>query len=141
MFGGDEHLSKKAVKLIDWTNALESVKFAYQYTEVGQSLGSKLRRMAANIGPRGRVMNEVTEARCTRGAAIAARLGFGFEVADAVLYLDEHWDGKGYWRGLGAEQLSLDARILTAADASDALTARHPYRDAMPVEDALNIMR
>lgn len=115
MFGGDEHLSKKAVKLIDWTNAFESVKFAYQYTEVGQSLGSKLRRMAANIGPPGQVMNEVTEARCTRGAAIAARLGFGLDVADAVLYLDEHWDGQGAPYGKRGDEIPLMAQILCLA--------------------------
>lgn len=115
MFGGDEHLSKKAVKLIDWTNALESVKFAFQFTEVGQSLGSKLRRMAANIGPPGKVMNEVTEARCTRGAAIAARLGFGLDVADAVLYLDEHWDGRGAPYGKRGDEIPLMAQILCLA--------------------------
>lgn len=62
-------------------------------------------------------------------------------IAELASSHHERLDGKGYWRGLGAEQLSLDARILTAADVFDALTARRPYRDAMPVEDALSIMR
>lgn len=53
----------------------------------------------------------------------------------------ERLDGKGYCRGLGAEQLPLYARILTAADVFDARTARRPYRDAMPVSEALAIVR
>ena len=112
MFGGDEHLSKKAVKLVDWTNPLESVKFALQYTEVGNTIGAKLRRLAANVGPPGKVMNEVTEARCTRGAEIARMLGFDAEVADAVKYLDEHWDGKGAPYGLKGYDIPLLAQIL-----------------------------
>jgi len=112
MFGGDEHLSKKAVKLVDWTNPLESVKFALQFTEVGNTIGAKLRRLAANVGPPGKVMNEVTEARCTRGAEIARRLGFDSEVSDAVKYLDEHWDGKGAPYGLKGYDIPLLAQIL-----------------------------
>jgi HD-GYP domain-containing protein (c-di-GMP phosphodiesterase class II) len=46
----------------------------------------------------------------------------------------ERLDGKGYWRGLGADQLSLHARILAVADVFDALRAKRPYRDALPLE-------
>lgn len=112
IFGGDEFLSKRAVKFVDWTNPIESVKFALKNTEIGQPLSVKLRRMASNLGPPGRIMNEVTEARCTRGAAIAKLLSFDDEVASAIQNLDEHWDGKGSPVGLAGLDIPLHARIL-----------------------------
>jgi HD-GYP domain-containing protein (c-di-GMP phosphodiesterase class II) len=52
----------------------------------------------------------------------------------------ERLDGKGYWRGLNAEELSLHARILAVADVFDALRAKRPYRDALPLEKVFSIM-
>jgi HD-GYP domain-containing protein (c-di-GMP phosphodiesterase class II) len=53
----------------------------------------------------------------------------------------ERLDGKGYPRGLVAEQISLETRIITTADIFDALTAARPYRGPMPISQALGIMR
>ncbi len=52
----------------------------------------------------------------------------------------ERLDGKGYPDGIGADELCLEARILTVADVFDALSADRPYRAAMPIEKALGIM-
>jgi HD-GYP domain-containing protein (c-di-GMP phosphodiesterase class II) len=52
----------------------------------------------------------------------------------------ERLDGKGYYRGLTAEHLDLDMRILAAADVFDALTAERPYRSALPLNDVYTIM-
>ncbi len=52
----------------------------------------------------------------------------------------ERLDGKGYPRGLTAEQIASETRIITTADIFDALTADRPYRAAMPVSKALAIM-
>jgi putative two-component system response regulator len=43
----------------------------------------------------------------------------------------EHWDGRGYPRGVAGEAITLGGRILTAADAFDALTSKRAYRDPM----------
>ena len=53
----------------------------------------------------------------------------------------ERLDGSGYWRGYGAEQLSVPARILAVADVYDALHAKRPYRDSMPLEKVFEMMR
>ncbi len=53
----------------------------------------------------------------------------------------ERLDGRGYWQGLRAEQLSPRARILAVADVYDALSAKRPYRDALPTEKVFSIMR
>jgi putative nucleotidyltransferase with HDIG domain len=52
----------------------------------------------------------------------------------------EKLDGKGYFRGLTAEFLPLEARILAVADIFDALAAKRPYRDALPLERVFEIM-
>jgi HD-GYP domain-containing protein (c-di-GMP phosphodiesterase class II) len=53
----------------------------------------------------------------------------------------ERLDGKGYPRGISAPDISLETRIITTADIFDAITAKRPYRDAIPIPEALNIMR
>jgi putative nucleotidyltransferase with HDIG domain len=53
----------------------------------------------------------------------------------------ERLDGQGYHRGLTGLELSRPARILAVADVYEALTADRPYREAMPREQALAIVR
>lgn len=55
----------------------------------------------------------------------------------AVLHHHEHYDGSGYPNGLAGDDIPLASRILLVADAFDAMTSNRPYRDAMPVEDAI----
>ncbi|HEX6748241.1 MAG TPA: HD domain-containing phosphohydrolase [Longimicrobium sp.] len=49
----------------------------------------------------------------------------------------ECWDGSGYPNGLAGERIPLAARIITVADVFDAMTQPRTYKDAMPVEEAL----
>jgi putative nucleotidyltransferase with HDIG domain len=53
----------------------------------------------------------------------------------------EKLDGSGYYSHLGADQLTLEMRILTIADIFDALAAKRPYRDALPLEKVFGIMQ
>ncbi|MBK8163801.1 MAG: HD domain-containing protein [Gammaproteobacteria bacterium] len=53
----------------------------------------------------------------------------------------ERLDGKGYPRGLPADQIRLETRIITLCDIFDALTADRPYRAAIPVEESIEIMQ
>ena len=48
----------------------------------------------------------------------------------------EHWDGSGYPRGLQGEQIPLGARIMSVADAYDALISKRPYKSAWSHERA-----
>jgi putative two-component system response regulator len=50
----------------------------------------------------------------------------------------ERWDGSGYPAGVGGEDISLVARIVTVADVFDALTHERPYKSAWPVEEAVD---
>ena len=53
----------------------------------------------------------------------------------------EKWDGSGYPLGLAGEAIPLSARIMAVADVYDALISRRVYKDGMPHEKALGIMR
>ena len=53
----------------------------------------------------------------------------------------ERLDGSGYWRRLSGDSISTVARILSVADVFDALRAKRPYRDALPLEKVFSIMR
>ncbi len=112
LFGGDDFLVKHGVKLIDWSNPVESLRYAWINTERDGSVVAKLRRMLTDVGSPKQVMDGVTHARCTRGAEIALMLGFDSETASAVRDLDEHWDGKGAPRHLKGDAIPLLARIL-----------------------------
>jgi HD-GYP domain-containing protein (c-di-GMP phosphodiesterase class II) len=53
----------------------------------------------------------------------------------------ERLDGLGYPRRIGGDEIVLETRILTVADIFDALTADRPYRPAMSIKEAIDLMR
>ena len=53
----------------------------------------------------------------------------------------EKWDGSGYPAGLAGEQIPLVGRIIAIADVFDALTSARPYKDAWPVDKAVEYLR
>jgi HD-GYP domain-containing protein (c-di-GMP phosphodiesterase class II) len=62
-------------------------------------------------------------------------------VPDLAYGHHEHLDGTGYPRGLKDAEIAPQVRMLTIADVYDALTANdRPYKAAMPVERALDIL-
>ncbi len=58
-------------------------------------------------------------------------------VSEIVLNHHERWDGKGYPRGIKATEIPLESRIISIADAFDAMTSERTYRDTISNEEAL----
>ncbi len=54
------------------------------------------------------------------------------EIAEIVRHHHERWDGQGYPDGIAALDIPLISRIISVADAYNAMTSDRPYRDAMP---------
>lgn len=71
---------------------------------------------------------------------ILGRIDAFRELASIAGAHHERLDGSGYPRGLGADEIRLETRIITTADIFDAITAARPYRGAIPVPQALDMM-
>ncbi len=56
-------------------------------------------------------------------------------LCDGARYHHEHYDGNGYPDGLKGHEIPELARILSVADAYDAMTSRRSYRDPLPQEE------
>jgi putative nucleotidyltransferase with HDIG domain len=63
--------------------------------------------------------------------------GFMREVGEIVRSSHERWDGEGYPDGLSGEDIPLEARIVSACDAFNAMTTTRSYRQAMLFRDAV----
>ena len=65
-------------------------------------------------------------------------------IPDVVRWASNHHEklnGKGYPRGLTAEDLSFEERLMACIDIYQALTEQRPYKDGMPHEKAISIMQ
>jgi putative nucleotidyltransferase with HDIG domain len=75
------------------------------------------------------------------GAELVERVRFPYPVAPIVRSHHEKWDGSGYPDGLEGEQIPIGARILSTVDCLDALASDRQYRRAMPLEEAIGVVR
>jgi HD domain len=78
-----------------------------------EPLPLQVRRLIALALSGTRERRAVEELRCERGADIARKIGCSDEVAQAIMDLHEHWDGRGLPRGLRREAIPLLSRIVT----------------------------
>lgn len=60
---------------------------------------------------------------------------------DIANYHHENWDGSGYPKKLKGEEIPLSARIVKLVDVFDALIGLRVYKEPMPVESALVVMK
>lgn len=117
LFAADDHTVKRDLKTTDWSNLLH----AFQY--VSRNVvpeGTSLKRafqivtVALEGSPKA-----LMQARCERGAQIAQMLELPVATSEAILALDEHWDGRGGPSKLKREQIPLLARIAGLAQTFD----------------------
>ncbi|MHB0974602.1 MAG: HD-GYP domain-containing protein [Thiobacillus sp.] len=83
---------------------------------------------------------EQVKAHAAYSEQILARLDIFSELAFVAAAHHERLDGKGYPRGITADKIPLETRIITVADIFDAITAERPYRGPIPVAEAIAMM-
>jgi len=71
------------------------------------------------------------------GASILSEIKQMKEIVPGVLCHHERIDGKGYPKGLKGDRIPLIGKIISLADAFDAMTSRRVYREALSIKAAL----
>jgi HD-GYP domain-containing protein (c-di-GMP phosphodiesterase class II) len=88
---------------------------------------------------------EIIQNHATMTYKILSQLPFPKKLRHVPDYAAAHHetpDGKGYPRGLGAAQLSLQSRILALADVFEALTAKdRPYKKGKTLSEAMHTLQ
>jgi putative nucleotidyltransferase with HDIG domain len=80
---------------------------------------------------------EVIKTHPIIGEQIVQHLGYFSRETSIIRHHHEWWDGRGYPDGLMKHQIPFLARLLTVADAFDAITTNRPYRTGRPFGEAL----
>jgi HD-GYP domain-containing protein (c-di-GMP phosphodiesterase class II) len=75
----------------------------------------------------------------------------GLEMLEGVPWLEdakavigshhERYDGSGYPQGIAGNAIPLAARIFAVADVFDALASRRPYKEPLPLQDCLVLLK
>lgn len=60
---------------------------------------------------------------------------------EIALSHQEKWDGSGYPQGLKGDDIPISARLMAVADVYDALISRRVYKEPMPHDQAVEIIR
>jgi HD-GYP domain-containing protein (c-di-GMP phosphodiesterase class II) len=76
-----------------------------------------------------------------KGRAILSNIAYLKGAIPCVLHHHERYDGSGYPERLAGADIPLPGRIISVADAVDAMTSNRPYRQAMPWRRALAELR
>jgi putative nucleotidyltransferase with HDIG domain len=84
---------------------------------------------------------QIMRKHCQIGYNMLIRIPSLRDVAQIVLAHQEFFDGTGYPRGLQGEAIPLAARIVSIADALDAMISDQPYRRALPMSYAREEIR
>lgn len=92
-------------------------------------------------GPLTREEFEIVKQHPVWGAKILAPLTFMKDITEMVHEEHERWDGTGYPQGLKGERIRLEARIISVADALDAMVSLRPYRQSVSLQKASEEIR
>jgi putative nucleotidyltransferase with HDIG domain len=119
LFGADDSTVKSSRRMTDTSSTPRAVLHALR-TAAPEGSGLAKVRQTGTILRFGRSgARSLVELRCERGAAVVRAIGLGEIAAQAILDVDEHWDGRGYPTGLSGEEISLAGRLLCLAQTAE----------------------
>jgi len=128
-------LAEPVARRLGWDEQrIDGLRFGAPLHDIGKI--SVRRELLRKTGPL--TVAELTEIRVhtTAGAALVAPLRHATQALAYVLFHHECWDGSGYPFGLQRGSIPLEARLLSVADAFDAMTSSRPYRQSLSAERA-----
>lgn len=115
-FLSDDLKAKHDVKTTDWTRVgWESIQYVLSHVAPGKPFLERSKALF-RLAMRQKVhAKDVTKIRCERGATLARLMGLSTVIAEAILNLDEHWDGQGLPEGLLGYEIPVLSRIMLLA--------------------------
>ncbi|MBL8791756.1 MAG: HD domain-containing protein, partial [Rhizobiales bacterium] len=109
---------KRDFKLIDGSLP-QALRFVLGHTGLTAPMAERFRAIINILKNGGEISRELIEARCHRGAEIAARMRFSPAVCAAIEALDEHWDGRGKPEGRSGKDIPPEAQIALLSQVAD----------------------
>jgi HD-GYP domain-containing protein (c-di-GMP phosphodiesterase class II) len=82
----------------------------------------------------------VMQTHSQKGAELISKYKDFSRGAEMIMYHHERWDGQGYPAGLKGHQIPFGARIIAVTDSFEAMTSDRPYRKALSVHEAIQIL-
>jgi HD-GYP domain-containing protein (c-di-GMP phosphodiesterase class II) len=120
-------------------NKIEDLKLAASLHDIGKIGISD--EILNKKGPLTEKEYEIIKKHPLTGAYAIRNIGRLKSIYKIILYHHERYDGKGYPFGLKGNEIPLCSRILSVMDAYDAMTSDRPYRKAMPMDEAIKIIK
>jgi HD-GYP domain-containing protein (c-di-GMP phosphodiesterase class II) len=111
---GDETAMKADRYEVDMVG-LARAGFVLRHVGAGRSPVRRAGMLPPLIASRGKVAGAFEGTHCQLAGRVAAGLGVGADVQDALAHVFERWDGKGSPEGLRGEEVALAARIVQLA--------------------------
>ncbi len=119
LFGSDDQDVKRNMRFVDWQDRWKLAMRTAQNCGVGRSPLARLRHFLM-IARTPDMTRDIIQARCERGAAIAAQLGFPRQSSEAIAFVDEQWCGLGHPTGISGSEIPMLSRILLLAQTLEA---------------------
>ncbi len=129
-------LAEPVAEYLGWdAQRIGSLRFGAPLHDIGKV--AVRRAVLRKPGPL--TLDELAEIRChpSAGARLVLPVRVFRQSLPYVLFHHERWDGSGYPAGLRGRSIPIEARILSVADAFDAMTSARPYRQALSTAHAL----
>ncbi len=140
--GHSERVARYAVRLARWMGLSEVDTEQVQHAALMHDLGKV--GCALKLNKPGSLTDDeydVFKRHPVYGRSILEPIEFLAPVVPGVHYHHERWDGRGYPEGLSGKAIPEIARIISVADAYDAMTSDRAYRRALRHELAVSELR
>lgn len=142
----DQYTSGHTKRVTLYCDALARVMGASEPMRREVALAGLLHDLG-KVGVSDRVLRKTSSLSQAEWQEMRAHTEWGFEivsclpslygVAEILRHHHERYDGDGYAHGLQGEEIPWGSRLVAIADTFDAMTSDRPYREALPVEQAI----
>jgi putative nucleotidyltransferase with HDIG domain len=138
-----ENVTNYSLKMADYLGLSEKQKDIIRYAGVLHDIGKIVISNSITDKP-GKLNDDEWEKMREHplvGQRILDPIDFLEPVKICIQTHHERCDGSGYPFGLLAHEIPLETRIISVADAYDAMTHSRPYREALTVKDAVDELK